>query len=221
MSKTVTIGLSLAVGVVIGIAGRGWVLDPPAGAQTSAIPISFSAVPGAVGAEDVSGPYEVQRGVAEGPQHASGPREMDLRRGARHLRREPEPRVSARRRRAAEHEASADAIADRYRSERAVPRSGPAVAQRQHRFAAGRRRHRARIPRREWRCGGATSRLIARWASMRAGITRSSSSMRRATSSRTGRSGTTCSSARTRSTSVRTTRRSTSGSSTTTPMRST
>ena len=51
MSKTVTIGLSLAVGVVVGIAGSGWLFGPPAGAQTAATPVSFSAVQGAVGAD--------------------------------------------------------------------------------------------------------------------------------------------------------------------------
>src|SRR3979409_719997 len=65
MSKTVTVGLSLAVGLVIGVAGSGWIVGPPAGAQTAATPVSFSAVPGAVGAEDVSGPYDVQEGWPE------------------------------------------------------------------------------------------------------------------------------------------------------------
>ena len=64
-------------------------------------------------------------------------------------------------------------------------------------------------------------RRIASSASTPAGSTASSSSTRRATSSKSGRSGTRCSSARTPSTSARTTRRSTSGSSTTTRTRST
>jgi len=54
MSRTVTIGLSLAVGVAVGMAGHR-LLSPQAEAQT-ALPVSFSAVPGAIGAEDVSGP---------------------------------------------------------------------------------------------------------------------------------------------------------------------
>ena len=36
MSKTVTIGLSLAVGLAVGIAGGGRLLTPPADAQTAA-----------------------------------------------------------------------------------------------------------------------------------------------------------------------------------------
>jgi hypothetical protein len=61
MNKTVTIGLSLAVGVAIGIAGGSRIMNPPAQAQTAAT-TSFSAVPGAVGSEDISGPYEVVEG---------------------------------------------------------------------------------------------------------------------------------------------------------------
>jgi hypothetical protein len=61
MSKTVTIGLALAVGLAVGIAGGSRLLNPPAEAQTAAT-TSFSAVPGAIGAQDVSGPYEVQAG---------------------------------------------------------------------------------------------------------------------------------------------------------------
>jgi NHL repeat-containing protein len=61
MSKTVTIGLSLAVGLAVGVAGGSRLMNPPAEAQTAAA-TSFSAVPGAVGEQDVSGPYEVQAG---------------------------------------------------------------------------------------------------------------------------------------------------------------
>jgi hypothetical protein len=61
MSKTVTIGLSLAVGLAVGVAGGSRLLNPPAEAQTAA-PTSFSAVPGAIGEQDVAGPYEVQPG---------------------------------------------------------------------------------------------------------------------------------------------------------------
>jgi hypothetical protein len=63
MSKTIiTIGLTLAVGVAAGIAGSQ--LLKPAEAQPAATPVSFSAVAGAgaIGAEDISGPYEVQAG---------------------------------------------------------------------------------------------------------------------------------------------------------------
>lgn len=62
MSKTVTAGLSLTMGLVAAIVAGGRLMNPPAEAQTVAVPASFSAVPGAIGAEDVSGPYEVQEG---------------------------------------------------------------------------------------------------------------------------------------------------------------
>ena len=62
MSKTVTIVLSLAVGVAVGVAAGSRLMNPAAEAQPAAGPASFSAVAGAIGAEDVSGPYEVVRG---------------------------------------------------------------------------------------------------------------------------------------------------------------
>ena len=64
MSKTITIVSALAVGAVLGVAAGGRLMNAPAEAQTAATtaPVSFSAVPGAIGAEDVSGPYEVQEG---------------------------------------------------------------------------------------------------------------------------------------------------------------
>src|SRR5258708_26987129 len=76
MSKTVTVGLSLAMGLAIGAAGVSRFMNPPAEAQTAATPASFSAVPGAIGAEDISGPYEVQEGwpkdLATLPGHEKG-----------------------------------------------------------------------------------------------------------------------------------------------------
>ena len=66
MNKTVTIVSALAVGVAIGAAGSSRLINAPAEAQAPApattAPVSFSAVSGAVGSEDVSGPYEVQAG---------------------------------------------------------------------------------------------------------------------------------------------------------------
>ena len=62
MSKTVTIVLSLTVGVAVGVVASSRLMYPAAEAQTAAGPASFSAVAGAIGAEDVSGPYEVVRG---------------------------------------------------------------------------------------------------------------------------------------------------------------
>src|SRR5262249_21408947 len=62
MSKTVTVGLSLAMGLAIGVAGGSRLINAPAEAQTATTPASFSAVPGAIGEQDISGPYEVQQG---------------------------------------------------------------------------------------------------------------------------------------------------------------
>src|SRR5262245_56535605 len=62
MSKTMTILLTLVVGLTIGIAVVGRLVNSPAAAQTTAPPTSFGAVPGAIGAEDISGPYEVAEG---------------------------------------------------------------------------------------------------------------------------------------------------------------
>src|SRR5882672_11359512 len=62
MSKAITIVSALAVGLAVGIAGGSRLMNPPAEAQTATTPTSFSAVPGAIGEQDISGPYEVQQG---------------------------------------------------------------------------------------------------------------------------------------------------------------
>src|SRR5262245_15184053 len=59
MSKTVTIVSALAVGAAVGVAVGGRLLNP---ADAQSPPTSFSAVPGAIGAQDISGPYDVQPG---------------------------------------------------------------------------------------------------------------------------------------------------------------
>ena len=62
MSKAAVAALALVAGLVLGIplGGR---FSPPALAPAAAAPESgFSAVPGAVGAQDVSGPYDVVEG---------------------------------------------------------------------------------------------------------------------------------------------------------------
>src|SRR5215475_16007251 len=61
MSKAIIVS-ALAAGLVIGIAVGSRLVNAPAEAQTTPAPISFSAVPDAVGAEDISGPYEVVEG---------------------------------------------------------------------------------------------------------------------------------------------------------------
>src|SRR6188474_1128765 len=61
MSKMSTVVLGLAIGLAIGIAvGRGMI--PVAQGETAAPSTSFSAVPDAIGAQDISGPYEVVPG---------------------------------------------------------------------------------------------------------------------------------------------------------------
>src|SRR5215472_17132651 len=62
MNKTVTVVSALAVGLAAGIAAGSRLMNAPAEAQTAPAPASFSAVPGAIGAEDISGPYEVVEG---------------------------------------------------------------------------------------------------------------------------------------------------------------
>src|SRR5256885_7276503 len=60
MSKTAVIIVStLGVGLVVGIAVGGRLMNP---AEAQAPATSFSAVPGAVGEQDISGPYQVQQG---------------------------------------------------------------------------------------------------------------------------------------------------------------
>src|SRR5947209_8074238 len=61
MSKTATIVTALGVGLVVGIAAGGRLLNP-AEAQAPAAAASYSAVPGAIGEQDISGPYQVQQG---------------------------------------------------------------------------------------------------------------------------------------------------------------
>ena len=69
MSKALTIGLALAVGVVAGVVGA-QIMNPaaenaPVEAKATTAPAMFSAVPDAVGTQDVSGPYDV---VKDWPQ---------------------------------------------------------------------------------------------------------------------------------------------------------
>jgi hypothetical protein len=61
MNRTVTIVFALSVGAAIGVTGGSRFLNLAAEAQTAAM-TSFSAVPGAIGEQDISGPYQVQQG---------------------------------------------------------------------------------------------------------------------------------------------------------------
>jgi DNA-binding beta-propeller fold protein YncE len=60
MNRTVTILFALSVGVAIGVTGGSRLVNLSAVAQTAAT--SFSAVPDAIGEQDISGPYQVQAG---------------------------------------------------------------------------------------------------------------------------------------------------------------
>ena len=62
MSKTVAVLLALVVGLVVGVPlGRG-LMPPGQGAESATTAPSFGAVPDAIGAQDISGPYEVVAG---------------------------------------------------------------------------------------------------------------------------------------------------------------
>jgi hypothetical protein len=61
MNRTVTIVFALSIGVAIGVTGGSRLINLAAEAQTAPT-TSFSAVPGAIGEQDISGPYEVQQG---------------------------------------------------------------------------------------------------------------------------------------------------------------
>jgi DNA-binding beta-propeller fold protein YncE len=60
MNKTGTIVFALAVGAAIGVTGGSRLINLAAEAQTATT--SFSAVQGAIGEQDISGPYQVQAG---------------------------------------------------------------------------------------------------------------------------------------------------------------
>src|SRR5258707_13758866 len=61
MNRTVTIIFALSVGVAIGVTGGSRLVNLSAVAQTAAM-TSFSAVPDAIGEQDISRPYQVQAG---------------------------------------------------------------------------------------------------------------------------------------------------------------
>ena len=61
MNRTVTIVFALSVGVAIGVTGGSRLINLAAVAQTAGM-TSFSAVPDAIGEQDISGPYQVQQG---------------------------------------------------------------------------------------------------------------------------------------------------------------
>src|SRR4029453_13561259 len=62
MNKMMTVVLALAAGVAVGVPLGSRMMTAPAAAQATPTGASFSAVPAAIGAEDVSGPYEVVEG---------------------------------------------------------------------------------------------------------------------------------------------------------------
>ncbi len=63
MNKGVTVALALAVGLAAGVPLGGRLMSTPAGEEGSGTTSGvFAAVPDAIGAQDVSGPYQVQEG---------------------------------------------------------------------------------------------------------------------------------------------------------------
>ena len=67
MSKTLNVVLALAAGLVVGVGVGSRIGSGPVG-ETAATSTTFSAVADAIGAEDISGPYEV---VADWPKDLS------------------------------------------------------------------------------------------------------------------------------------------------------
>ena len=65
MSKAITVVLALAVGLAVGIPVGGRMLSPGAEMAPEAASSGFAAVPDAIGAEDLFGPYDV---VADWPR---------------------------------------------------------------------------------------------------------------------------------------------------------
>ena len=118
MRTVAVILVTFAVGAGFGIWTEG--RRGTASAQAASAGNGFAAVPGAIGSEDLTGPYEVVERLAEGHQHAAGQREVDLRRGPGRVRREPEPRVHALPRRAAEDGAR--------RRNTLLPQLGPSIS---------------------------------------------------------------------------------------------
>src|SRR4029450_3506056 len=62
MSRTAAIILALVVGVAIGTAFGGRVMPPAKESVAGPTSAAFAAVPDAIGAQDISGPYEVVAG---------------------------------------------------------------------------------------------------------------------------------------------------------------
>ena len=62
MSKTVAVVLALVVGLAVGVPLGGRVTFPGRDADEAPAAPAFGAVPGAIGAQDISGPYEVVEG---------------------------------------------------------------------------------------------------------------------------------------------------------------
>jgi len=201
MSKTTTVVTVLAAGVALGLAGGSWLMSLPAGPRRRRHPPRSAPCPTPLGPRIFPAPtmwsragrriWLRYRGMISGPMDrraAFSPRA----RTACSCSAAPSCRpCGARRRRCIQR-------SDRACSSLLPACRGAMPTRRRRRAPAGR----ARIRRREWSCGGAQRRLTVRWASMRAAITASPWSTRRATTSRIGRNGTTCSSARMPSTSA-------------------
>ena len=104
MSKTLIVVLTLVIGLVLGFAVGSRMTSGVQG-QTVSTDTAFSAVPAAIGAEDVSGPYEVAEGWPKDLSTLPGHEKW---RGKGHLCRKPGSRLSARGRGIAKCPSSAD-----------------------------------------------------------------------------------------------------------------
>ncbi len=159
MSRTATIALALLVGLAVGIPLGGRLM--PSSAESAAVGAAFSAVANAIGAEDVSGPYEVVPGWPKDLSTLPGHDKWTFGGARGSLRREPESRLPDQRRRAAEHPSprhdSFSPRSDRTCSFLSPGFRGATRTPRLRRRRAGR----ARILRRAWSSGEVRRRAVS------------------------------------------------------------
>jgi len=134
MGRTAMLVGALIVGLALGIplGGR---LGPPLLAPAAAPSAAFAAVPNAIGAQDVSGPYEVVEGWPQDLSTLPGHEKWTYG-GARGIFAESPNRVFLLGGGELQDRPSADTAVSRDWPERAVSACGIAVAQREHGVAA-------------------------------------------------------------------------------------
>ena len=171
MNKTVTMLLSLAVGLAAGVPLGGRLMSPRAEAESPATTTSAAAVPDAIGAQDISGPYEVQKGGRRISRRCRATRSGPM---AARAASSPRARIACSCSAAAScrtsrvRRRSVTRTSDRTCSSRSAVCRGAMPTRRRLRAAADR----ARIRRRAWTSGEATRRRIASSAWTPAGSTR-------------------------------------------------